>query len=105
MPTDSKSYLHFGSAHPNHVYTGIVWDIGNTLRRIINSQTHLKQKMKDLPEAFIKCGYSKSMVKNITDKVIQSPSTLIKPRQPIIGNIGWNPDMTPTLSGAKNRVK
>ena len=83
-PTDSKSYLHFGSAHPNHVYSGIVYSQCLRLRRIINSKIRLGQKMKNLAEAFIKCGYPKAMVKNISDKVLKSPRILVKPQQPII---------------------
>ena len=83
-PTDSKSYLHFGSAHPNHVYSGIVYSQCLRLRRIINSQIRLEQKVKNLSEAFIKCGYPKPMVKNISDKVLKSPRILVKPQQPII---------------------
>ena len=58
-PTDSRSYLYFNSAHPNHVYSGIVYSQFLRLRRIINSNDRLDQKLKDLSQAFIKCGYPK----------------------------------------------
>ena len=80
-PTDSRSYLHFSSTHPNHVYTGIVYSQCIRLRRIINSQTRLEIRMKDLCEAFIKCGYPTSMVENISKKVLNQPRLLDKTLQ------------------------
>ena len=69
-PTDSRSYLHFGSYHPNHVFSGIVYSQCSRLRRIIISDDVLKLRISELCEAFISCGYPTSMVKRISSKVI-----------------------------------
>ena len=80
-PTDSRSYLHFSSTHPNHVYTGIVYSQCIRLRRIINSQVRLEIRMKDVCESFIKGGYPTSMVENISKKVLNQPRLLDKTLQ------------------------
>ena len=46
--TDSRSYLHFTSAHPNHIYSGIVYSQCIRLRRMINSQHRLKLQLTEL---------------------------------------------------------
>ena len=35
--TDSRSYLHFSSSHPNHIFSGIVYSQCLRLRRMISS--------------------------------------------------------------------
>ena len=75
-PTDSRSYLHFGSYHPNHVFSGIVYSQCSRLRRIIVSDDILKLRIADLCKAFISCGYPTSMVKRIGDKVLGIPRNL-----------------------------
>ena len=69
-PTDSISYLNFGSYHPNHVYSGIVYSQCSRLRRIIVSDDVLKLRIADLCKAFISCGYPTSMVQRISNKVM-----------------------------------
>lgn len=69
-PTDSRSYLHFGSAHPNHVFSGTVYSQCLRLRRIIICQDILKQRLTDLVECFLLCGYPKSLVNRISEKVL-----------------------------------
>ena len=69
-PTDSRSYLHFGSSHPNHVYSGIVHSQCSRLRRIIISNDVLKIRITELCKSFVSCGYPKSMVERISCKVL-----------------------------------
>ena len=74
--TDSRSYLHFSSAHPNHIYSGIVYSQCIRLRRIINSQERLEVALKDLTTAFKAAGYPSHMVENISQKVLNSERSL-----------------------------
>lgn len=39
--TDSRAYLNFGSCHPNHVFSGIIYSQALRLRRIINTEEKL----------------------------------------------------------------
>jgi len=75
-PTDSRSYLHFGSAHPNHVYSGIVYSQCSRLRRIIISNDILKNRIAELCICFKCCGYPSSMVDRISKKVLNIPRDL-----------------------------
>jgi hypothetical protein len=50
--TDARSYLFFGSSHPNHVYSGIVYSQALRLRRIINSQERLVKQLDILHDCF-----------------------------------------------------
>ena len=69
-PTDSRSYLYFGSSHPNHVYSGIVYSQCSRLRRIIISNDILRSRIAELCDSFMACGYPSSMVKRISEKVL-----------------------------------
>ena len=69
-PTDARSYLNFSSAHPNHIFSGIVYSQCLRLRRIINDNARLKQRLSELTEAFEKSDYPKNMLVNISSKVL-----------------------------------
>ena len=51
-PTDARSYLNFKSAHPQHVFPGIVYSQCLRLRRIINDNDRLKLRLEELCSAF-----------------------------------------------------
>ena len=68
-PTDSRSYLNFHSAHPNHVFSGIVFPAFLRLRRIINCNTRLEKRIEDLKVCFKSSGYPNSMIDCIATKV------------------------------------
>ena len=70
--TDSRSYLNFTSAHPNHTFSGNVYAQCLRLRRIINSQERLHHRMNDLADCFKKAGYPEKMVSEISTKVQNS---------------------------------
>ena len=69
--TDSRAYLEFGSAHPNHVFSGIVYSQCLRLRRIINNNERLKTRLDELKKSFIIAKYPTNMVNNISDKVLR----------------------------------
>ena len=69
-PTDARTYLNFGSAHPNHTFSGIVYSQCLRLRRIINEQSRFICRINELCLAFEKSGYPKPMIQNISNKVL-----------------------------------
>ena len=69
--TASRSYLYFGSSHPNHVFAGVVYSQCLRLRRIINDQTRLESQLNTLAGCFTACNYPERMVNNIVQKVKQ----------------------------------
>ena len=78
-PTDSRSYLQYGSTHPNHVFSAIVYSQSLRLRRIINNDTRLRGRLEELKEAFLNSNYPANMVNNIIAKVA-SLSRVLKDR-------------------------
>ena len=99
-PTDSRSYLHFGSSHPNHVYSGIVYSQCSRLRRIIISNDILKIRISELCKSFVSCGYPKSMVERISNKVLtvcRDLNVLINKRHSSLNN-------TPSTQSHKVRI-
>ena len=70
--TDSRSYLNFSSAHPNHTFSGNVYAQSLRLRRIINSQERLENRLQELATCFKKAGYPDKMVNEITLKVLNT---------------------------------
>jgi len=76
--TDSRSYLHFSSSHPNHIFSGIVYSQCLRLRRIINSNERLEAQLNILKGAFLESGYPKKMVENIATKVLSMERMLTR---------------------------
>ncbi|KAL5269053.1 hypothetical protein ACHWQZ_G002772 [Mnemiopsis leidyi] len=67
--TDSRSYLYYGSSHPRHTFSSIVYSTSLRLRRIINNDNRLKTRLNELKECFLSANYPQKMVDNITAKV------------------------------------
>ena len=55
--TDSRSYLNFSSAHPNHTFSGNVYAQSLRLRSIINNKDRQKIRLDELSVAFKNAGY------------------------------------------------
>ena len=75
-PTDSRSYLNFGSAHPKHIFSGIVYSGCFRLRRIINNQDRLKLRLEELKKCFQNAGYPDSLIDNSVKKALNSERSL-----------------------------
>ena len=75
-PTDSRSYLNFGSAHPKHTFSGIVYPGCFRLRRIIDNQERLKVRLEELKACFKNAEYPDSLVDNSIEKVLNSERSL-----------------------------
>ncbi len=76
--TDSRSYLNFSSAHPNHIFSGTVYSQCIRLRRIINDDELLQKRLRELAESFKKAGYPETMVTEISNKVQNSARNIAK---------------------------
>ncbi len=68
-PTDSRAYLYYGSTHPNHIYSSIVYSKFLRLRRIINDDERLSRRIDELKEYFYNSNFPRKMVENISSKV------------------------------------
>lgn len=79
-PTDSRSYLQYGSAHPNHVFSAVVFSQCVRLRRIINCNIRLENRLSELKDAFLNSNYPVSMVDKIIAKVSTMERCLKKPQ-------------------------
>ena len=75
-PTDSRAYLNFNSAHPKHTFSGIVYSGCFRLRKIINNQGRLEQRLKELGDCFKNAGYPVSLIENIIQKALSSERCL-----------------------------
>ena len=80
--TDSRSYLNFSSAHPNHTYSGNVYSQSLRLRRIINSDERLSKRLQELAKSFKEAGYPTKMITEITNKVQNSERNIsVRPKK------------------------
>ena len=77
-PTDARSYLNFKSAHPKHVFSGIVYSQCLRLRRIINDNVRLENRLKELCTAFEKSEYPRKMLNKISAKVLNMQRQLVR---------------------------
>ena len=59
----------FGSHHPNHTLSGIVYGACLRLRRIINNTERFDKQMDELKTFFYQSNYPKKLVENICQKV------------------------------------
>ena len=75
-PTDSRSYLQFGSTHPNHVFSAIVYSQCLRLRRTINCNQRHANRLGELKQAFMNSNYPSKMVNNIITKVLSMDRVL-----------------------------
>ncbi len=81
-PTDSKSYLNFHSAHPNHTFTGIVYSQLLRLRRIINDDGRLKKRIDEFKTRFHNAKYPAKLVNDIASKVLTMSRSLNRKGKP-----------------------
>ena len=78
---DSWNYLHFGTAHPNYIYSRIAYNQCIRLKRMINSQERLKSRLDELCTSFKTAAYPSKMMNNISNKVLNSGRNLdIRPK-------------------------
>ena len=77
-PTDARSYLNFNSAHPNYTFSGIVHSQAVRIRRIVNNDSRLANRLDELLLDFRKCGYPMTMLTNIMEKVKAQERCLTK---------------------------
>ncbi len=61
--------MNFGSAHPRHTFTGVVFSAFLRLRRIINDNDRLTKRIEELKDCFKASGYPVSMINRIATKV------------------------------------
>ena len=74
--TDSNAYLEFKSCHPRHVFSSIVYSQGLRLRRIINNNDRLSNRLNEMKTHFTNCSYPVKLVENILNKISTLPRTL-----------------------------
>ena len=79
-PTDSRSYLQYGNAHPNHVFSAVVFSQCVWLIRIINCNLRLENRLNELKDTFLNSNYPVSMVDKIIAKVLSIERCLKKPQ-------------------------
>ena len=79
-PTYSRAYLKFGSSHPNHVYSGIVYSKCYHLRKIINCNTRLQARILEIKSDFKNSNYPEKMIENISAKILTMERKLTKPK-------------------------
>jgi hypothetical protein len=78
MLTDSRSYLNFGSSHPRHTFSGIVYSGCFISRRIINNQERLESRLNELKACFKNDGYPDSLIDNTIRKAHSDNVSLAK---------------------------
>ena len=76
--TDSRGYLNFTSAHPNHVFSGIVYSQALRLKRIVNNEETLHKHLDELKTDFRNAKYPVKLIENIIEKVKRIPRSLEK---------------------------
>ena len=81
-PTDSRAYLNFFSAHPNHIFSGIVFSQLLRLRRIINDEDRLKLRVDEMKACFRNAHYPATMIDNIAERVLGMDRSLERKQPP-----------------------
>ena len=69
-PTDAHRYLNFNSAHPPHVFKGIVFSQFLRVRRIVTDQSLFKFRLSEMLGFFINSDYPRILVQNVFDRVV-----------------------------------
>ena len=102
-PTDARSYLNFSSAHPRHIFSGIVYSQYLRLRRIINNQDRLEHRLDELLAAFDESGYPEKMLLDIRYKVQKMSRQLTRP-EPSDDNEDTKPVLIVSCHGTDEKL-
>jgi hypothetical protein len=68
--TDTHSYLHQSSSHPNNCKKGIPYSQFLRLRRLCTDNSILKRRLSEYIEYFANVGYSRKQLKDTANKVL-----------------------------------
>ena len=74
--TDANRYLFYNSFHPRHTFRSIVYSQAIRYRRIINSDSLLRQRLDELSTFFVNSGYPSQFVHSIFEDVLLKPRSL-----------------------------
>ena len=77
-PTDSRNFLNFSSCHAQYTFSSVIYSQGLRLRRIINDDSRLQQRLKELGEDFEKSNYPVKLINKILNKVMNTERSLEK---------------------------
>uniref|UniRef100_K7G6Y6 Reverse transcriptase domain-containing protein n=1 Tax=Pelodiscus sinensis TaxID=13735 RepID=K7G6Y6_PELSI len=100
-PTDSYSYLHASSSHPEHTTRSIVYSQALRYNRICSNPTDRDQKLQDLYQAFINLNYPPRETKKQIERARRIPRNhLLQDRPKKTNNrtplvITYNPQLKP----------
>ena len=68
--TDTHSYLHQESAHPENCKKGIPYSQFLRLRRLCTKDNTLKRRLTEYTEYFVNAGYSRKILKQIAKEIL-----------------------------------
>ena len=118
--TDARSYLYFGSHHPNHTFSSIVYSACLRLRRIINNSDRLHKQIDELKTYFFQSNYPKKLVENICEKVkgferrltphTNSNTSILVPTSPeppvcVVSTYGSDQDLVEAVNSAESVLR
>ena len=74
--TDANRYLYHSSHHPPHVFRAIIVSQTMRYRRIINDDTRLSERLRELRSFFVDSGYPPRLVDTTIEEISRTPRTL-----------------------------
>ena len=105
--TDSHQYLQFNSCHPRHTKNNIPYSQAIRLCTIIDDPHVRDQRLADMAQYFISCGYPKSLVQDSIDKARRIPQKELrkvkdKPKKDVLAFVSThnpnNPNVWPFVN-------
>ena len=73
-PTDGHHYFHFGSCHPNHTKSSIIFSQTLRMRRICSKKSDLVANVRKLKDWLKEKGYPQGVVNKETKRALESLS-------------------------------
>ena len=104
--TDACRYLEFSSCHPPHTFRNIVYGQGRRYQRIINNDTTLEVRLRELREFFIFSSYDSKLVDDALDRVRSTPRSLeykVKTNDEDSGTVFWTVSYGPGYGEARQK--
>ena len=77
-PTDTQNYVPFKSAHPRHTLINISYNLARRLCTIVDENTTLTTRLKELKDTLRHLGYPKTLINNGFKKATEIPQEQIR---------------------------
>ena len=76
--TESDTYLPYKSSHPHHTKINIPFGLAKNVKRLTDDNEMVKQKLNELSDRLIRCGYPKGVVNTAVSQALSDKNKEVR---------------------------